>query len=130
MEAGVFGKLYKDTEIIIKQGEPGECIYVIQDGMVEIISETYRGEVQLALRGKGEFIGEMAIFERGLRSATVRAIGEARVLTVDKKNLLRRIHEDPSLAFRLMETMSTRIRALSNEVSLLRIQMEDDRDIL
>jgi CRP-like cAMP-binding protein len=80
--------------------------------------------VPLAVRGEGEFFGEMAIFEREVRMATVRALGQARVLTVDKKNFMRRIHEDPSLAFRLVEAMSRRIRALSNEVALLKSRVE------
>lgn len=125
MEAGVLGKVYKDSEIIIKQGEPGDCMYVIQEGLVEVVNQTVQGEVQLALRGKGEFFGEMAIFEREVRSATVRAVGDARVLTIDKKNFLRQIHEDPSLAFRLVQAMSARIRKLSTEVTSLRIRLED-----
>jgi CRP-like cAMP-binding protein len=124
MESGALGKVYKDTEIIIKQGELGDCIFVIQEGLVEIVNETDHGEVQLAMRGTGEFFGEMAIFERAVRMATVRAIGEARVLTVDKKNFLRRVHEDPSLAFHLAQTMSARVRELSTEVSLLRIKLD------
>lgn len=128
MESGVLGKLYKDTEIIVKQGEPGDSIYIIQDGMVEIVNETERGEVLLALRGKGEFFGEMALFERAVRSATVRALGEARVLTIDKKNFLRRVREDPSLAFRLVQAMSARVRELSTEVSHLRLELEGNFD--
>ncbi len=128
MESVTLGKIYHDTEIIIKQGEQGDCMYVIQDGLVEVVNEMDRGEVLLALRGKGEFIGEMAIFEREVRSATVRAIGEAHVLTIDKKNLLRRIHEDPSLAFQLVQAMSSRIRALSAEVSDLRLRLEGNFD--
>lgn len=124
MVAGVLGKNYKDTEVIIKQGEPGDYIYVIQEGLVEIVKETDRGEVQLALRSEGEFFGEMAIFEREVRSATVRALGEARVLTIDKENFLRRIYEDPSLAFHLVQIMSSRIRDLSTEVSLLRLKLD------
>ncbi len=125
MESNGIGKIYKDTEIIVRQGEPGENMYVVQDGLVEIIRETDQGEIQLALRGKGEFFGEMAIFERQARMATVRALGEARVLTIDKKNFLRRMHEDPSLAFHILETMSARIRELSKEVSALRIKLDD-----
>jgi len=130
MESGELGKIYKDTEVIIQQGEQGECIYVIQDGLVEVVKELDDGEVHLALRGNGEFFGEMAIFEREVRSATVRAMGEARVLTIDKKNLLRRIHEDPSLAFRLVQSMSARIRELSDEVTLLRVKLDGNIDQL
>jgi CRP-like cAMP-binding protein len=59
----------------------------------------------------------MAIFERELRMATVRALGEVRVLTIDEKNFLKRIHEDPSLAYRIVRTMSQRIRALATRVA-------------
>ncbi len=61
----------------------------------------------------------MVIFDRDVRSATVRGIGEVRVLNVDKKNLMRRIHEDPALAFRMVETMSLRIRELLDKVAKL-----------
>jgi CRP-like cAMP-binding protein len=117
MEAGALGKTYQDGEIIIRQGEVGDCMFVIQEGQVEVLAERDDQEVLIAVREEGDFFGEMAIFERDVRSATVRACGEVRVLTVDKKNFLRRIHEDPSLAFRLVETMSGRIRALSEEVA-------------
>lgn len=59
-------------------------------------------EIRLELLGEGEIIGEMAIFENEVRSATVRASGQARLLTVDKRNFLRRVHEDPSLAYRIV----------------------------
>ena len=120
MSEGALGKIYADGELIICQGEAGDCMFVIQEGQVEVILEENGKEVLLAVRGEGEFIGEMAIFEREVRMAMVRAKGQARVLTVDKKNFMRRIHEDPSLAFRLVETMSRRIRELSNEVAHLK----------
>ncbi len=124
MGSGTFGQVYKDTEIIVKQGEPGNCMYVVQEGLVEIVGEADGYEVQLAVRGKGEFFGEMAIFEQEVRSATVRALGETRVLTIDKKNFLRRVYEDPSLAFHLAQVMSARIRELSKEVTLLQIKRD------
>ena len=120
MASGELGKVYKDGEVIICEGEEGKCMYVIQEGEVEVFIRGDEGkEIRLGVRGEGEFFGEMAIFDRDVRSATVRALGEARVLTVDKKNFMRRVHEDPSLAFRLVETMSRRIRELGEEVARL-----------
>jgi CRP/FNR family transcriptional regulator len=120
MASGELGKIYKDGEVIICEGEEGNCMYVIQEGEVEVlIAGEGEKEIRLGVRGEGEFFGEMAIFDRNVRSATVRALGEARVLTVDKKNFMRRVHEDPSLAFRLVETMSHRIRELGEEVARL-----------
>lgn len=121
MTEGALGKIYQDGEVIIRQGEPGNCMYVIQEGRVEIILKRNGRELQLAIREEGDFFGEMAIFEREVRSATVRALGKVRALTVDKKNFMRRIHADPSLAFRIVETMSKRIRELTEEVGELKI---------
>ena len=120
MDMGALGKVYEDGEIIIRQGEVGNCMYVIQEGKVEVLIDNDGQEVQLAVREQGDFIGEMAIFERDVRSATVRAFGAVRVLTIDKKNFLRRISQDPSLAFRIVETMSSRIRDLSQENAQLK----------
>jgi CRP-like cAMP-binding protein len=119
VDTGALGKLYEDGEIIIRQGEVGDCMYVIQEGEVVIVLEEGDNEVFLATRTEGDFFGEMALFDRDVRSATVRAKGRARILTVDKRNLLSRIHKDPSMAFRVLETMSNRIRELCEDVNRL-----------
>jgi CRP-like cAMP-binding protein len=120
MDSGALGKIYQDGEIIIRQGEEGNCMYIVQEGQVEVIREQDGKAVRLALIGQGDVIGEMAIFEGEVRSATVRAVGQARLLTVDKKNFLRRVHEDPSLAYRLVKTMSRRIREMNEEIASLK----------
>jgi CRP/FNR family transcriptional regulator, cyclic AMP receptor protein len=125
MDSRMLGRIYKDTEIIIKEGDQGNCMFVVLEGLVEIVKEMNGAEVLLALRGSGEFFGEMAIFEKEPRSATVRALGEARVLTIDKKNFMRRVHEDPSLAFNVVQVMSARIRELSSEVTRLQVKLDE-----
>jgi len=117
MGIGALGKVYKNGEIIVRQGDPGDCMYVIQDGFVEVIFESEDQDVELNVLGKDEFFGEMAVFNEEHRTATVRARGEARILTVNHKNLLKCIHEDPSLAYRLMQVMSERIDRLSEAVA-------------
>ena len=119
-KSGALGKVYLDGEVIIRQGEVGDCVYVIQEGQVEVVAEQDGKELRLNVLEAGQFFGEMAIVQREARVATVRALGAARVLTVDKKSFLSRVHKDPSLAFRIMETMSQRIRELDAEVARLR----------
>jgi hypothetical protein len=106
------GRMYQDGEAIVQQGETGNCMYVIQDGYVEVVKETDDQDVTLAILGESDFFGEMAIFDNEVRAATVRAIGSARILTIDSRNLLRRIHEDPYFAYRLVKVMSSRVRKL------------------
>ena len=93
-------------------------MYVVQSGKVEVVQNTTAGgEQHLAFLEAGDFFGEMSGFEKEVRSATVRAVGEARVLKVDKKTLMRRIREDPLLAVNLLKTMSHRIRSLNAELA-------------
>ena len=119
MAKGELGKTYRDGEVITRQGDVGDCMFVIQHGRVQVLVEKDGVETPLRVANEGEFMGEMAIFDREERSATLRAMGEARLLTIDRKNFLKRIHRDPSLAFRLVQTMSKRVRDLSDEVEPL-----------
>jgi CRP-like cAMP-binding protein len=119
-DSAAIGKVYEDGDVIIREGETGDCMYVVQEGEVEVYTERGGEEVSLAVRKQGDLVGEMSIFEREVRSASVRAHGRARVLTLDKKNFMRRINEDPSLAIRIVQTMSRRIRELSEEVARLK----------
>ena len=120
MNIGALGKVYEDGEVIIKQGEVGDCMYVVQQGEVEVVLENPGAEISLSVLKRGDVFGEMALFTKETRSATVRARGKARVLTVDKRGFLKRVHEDPSLAFRILQKMSERIRSLNQEVIRLR----------
>jgi len=118
MVSGSLGKVYRDGEEIVRQGNMGESMYVVQSGRVEVVQNTANGGLQhLAFLDAGNFFGEMSVFEKEVRSATVRAAGEARVLKIDKKTLLRRIREDPLLAVNLLKTMSQRIRLLNAEIA-------------
>jgi CRP-like cAMP-binding protein len=119
-DTGVLGTVYQDGQVIVRQGEVGDCMYVIQEGQVEVVTDEDGTEVRLAVLGERDFFGEMAIFGREVRMATVRALGPVRVLTVDKKTFLRRIHKDPSLAYHIVQTLSQRIRELDAEVARLR----------
>jgi len=100
-------------------------MHVIQEGQVEVFVEKDGRELPLAVRGEGEVIGEMAIFDKAPHSATVRARGEVRILTVDKRGFLRRIQEDPSLAFHILQNMSRRIRDLSEKLARFEEQKGD-----
>lgn len=127
MSDAAFGRFYRDGEIIACQGEVGDCMFVVQDGHVDILVEDAGTEILLRTAGRNEVLGEMAIFERKPRSATIRAKGRARVLTLDKRNFLRRINEDPSLAYRMIEASSRRVRELSEVIVALRRELEEHK---
>jgi CRP-like cAMP-binding protein len=120
---------FSEGDMIIKQGTEGDCLYVIQEGTVEVIAETGDKEVKLTELGPGEFFGEMGLFDKDVRSCTVRAVGKSKILTIDKRNFYQTIQKDPALAFRLLETMSRRIRQTNQKVTDLQKKYSFDTDL-
>jgi len=119
MRIGALGKTYEDGECIIRQGQVGDCMYIVQRGRVKVVLESPAGEIPLAVLKPGDVFGEMALFTNAPRSATVKARGKARVLSIDKRSFLKRICEDPSLAFSILRKMSERIGELDEKVGEL-----------
>jgi CRP/FNR family transcriptional regulator, cyclic AMP receptor protein len=123
MRKNALGKTYTDEQVIIQQGDDGSRMFVVQEGEVEVVRETEERDVRLVILSGGDFFGDVPFFERkgkgGKVRATARALGDARVLSVDRKTLVRRIHEDPSLAYRILQVMSRRIQEMEDEVTRL-----------
>ena len=91
-------------------------------GQAEVIQSKEGQEIRLAVLGEKDIFGEMAIFQRESRSATVRALTDVRALTIDKRIFLRRVHEDPSFVFDVLKKMSQRISNLDAELTRIRTE--------
>lgn len=114
MTDGELGRVYANGETICKEGDKGDVMYVVQSGKVKITKRAPSGELTLATLQGGDMFGEMALFDKLPRSATATAVGEARVLSIDRKKLFLSISHDPTLVFKMLETMSSRIRKLDD----------------
>jgi len=131
MQSNALGKVYQANEILVRQGEVGNCMYVIQSGKVELIKGSEGHEIFVGELGEGDFFGEMELFVKEPRAVTVRALSEVRVLTVDQKLLLRRIQEDPSLGFRIIQKLSHRVRELETElINATRAHLDDALEMI
>ena len=120
VKEGELGRIFPDGEIIFREGDEGDRMYVIQSGKVRITKKTPEGDVTIAVLESGEIFGEMALFDRMPRSATAAADGETRVLGIDKKKLFQSIDKDPTIVFRMLLSMSQRIRRLDEEFMKLK----------
>jgi CRP/FNR family transcriptional regulator, cyclic AMP receptor protein len=115
MQSTVLGRWLKDGQVICRQGELGDCLYIIEKGQVELMRRDGSTEFCLRVLEAGDIWGEGGLLERDhVRTATARAIGEVCVLTIEKRMFLDRIHEDPSFALKIMRRMSRRIRELED----------------
>lgn len=129
MSGRPLGRLYRDGECILYEGDPSESLFVVQEGRVEIAYDEADGTVRLAVLQAGDLFGEAALFSREPRSANVRALGDTRIMTLDRQVLLKRLKEDPLLALQILKSMFRRIRSLEDEIRRLRGEAgrRDDR---
>lgn len=104
------GRLYPPGEVIFHEGDPGACMYLVQKGALDVVLEEQGGRVVNSL-SSGEFFGEMSLLSGEPRSATIRCRDESRVMTIDERAFMRRMREDPLLAFRVLEKLCARLRA-------------------
>ena len=104
------GRLYGAGEIIFHKGDPGDCMYLVQKGSLDVVLDESTGTVIDTIRS-GEFFGEMSLFSGEPRSATIRCRSESRVMTIDERAFMRRMEEDPVLAFRILEKLCGRLLA-------------------
>ena len=98
-------------ETLFKTGEPGESLYIVRDGEVELfIRDTAGQKILLAIAGNGEVFGELALLDRGPRTATAMALADTELLELDREDLLLLFHKSPTAALRLLAAMSQMTR--------------------
>lgn len=103
-------KTFKPGEDLVKEGDKGDCAYIVESGNVEILVKRNGQMVQIGSRGPGSIIGEMAMIDDQPRTATVRAIDECEVLEITRNDFARRIDRlDPVLKM-VMHVILTRYR--------------------
>lgn len=88
-------------ETVFQTGDPGEHLYVITGGAVEIL----RGDHVTVRMEMGEFVGEMAMFNQSKRVATVRAIEDSELLAVPDRDLQRMLLEHHPAAVKLVQEL-------------------------
>jgi CRP-like cAMP-binding protein len=98
----------KDT-VIFRQGEPGDTMYIVQTGAVEVSREHDGTETVMARLETGDFLGEMALLDDRPRSATAKTASESRLLAITRDSLLDRVAEDPDIALYILRCLCKRL---------------------
>ena len=92
--------------LIYREGDPGDAVFVIQEGEVEILRETNGEVVRLAVLSRGAIFCEMGVLRDKPRSTTVRALQETKMIVLSKPDFLDAFgDENNSLALRLLRML-------------------------
>ena len=112
----------KRGQVLCREGDPGEEMFVVRRGTF-VISKPVTGRVEqvLARIGPGEFFGEMSLFARAPRSATVQADTDAMLLVLDRESLTRMTEQSPRAAaaffYAMVQVFIERLRASGDLVA-------------
>jgi CRP-like cAMP-binding protein len=102
---------YQKGELIIKEGERDNRLFVVISGRVEAVKRLgQRDEKLLGAFGPQAYFGEMAMIDDLARSASVVATEDTRVLCLEQLDLHREMAEYPHMALELLQMMSRRLR--------------------
>jgi CRP-like cAMP-binding protein len=93
-------------KVLCEEGSPGHEFYLVLDGTATVS----RKKRKVATVGPGQYFGEMALLDRGPRSATVVADTDMDVLVLGQREFAGVIDEVPALAHKLLTTMAQRLR--------------------
>ncbi|MBN2003325.1 MAG: cyclic nucleotide-binding domain-containing protein [Anaerolineae bacterium] len=97
-------------DIIFREGDHGETMYVIWSGRALVIKGDPVSPTVLSRRGPGEIIGEMALLEGQPRSASVIALDNMRMLSINRDGFHQLLADDPGIGMHLMAILSARLR--------------------
>ncbi len=101
---------------IFKQGDPGDGVYVVQDGRVELSGALGPGQRQVfAQIGPGDLFGEMAVVEDKPRSAHAVAALDTTAVFIPRAAMLAAVQQSPELAFGLLREISHRLREFNRQ---------------
>ena len=111
-------RVFEKGDLIFRQGDDGNCAYIIEKGRVEVFVEEGGVETPISRLEVGEIFGEMAIIDSTPRSASVRALEDCRLSLVSQDQLSSRLSEADAVVRLLVNMLLKRIRVGLNEKSV------------
>ncbi len=111
-------------EILFRDGDSGELLYVVSRGELAVIKEVHDEERELARLPAGSFVGELSMLNGEPRSATVVARTDCLLRVYDRASFESMLISNPSVAIRLVYELASRLQGSNDMLAQLRSQLE------
>jgi CRP-like cAMP-binding protein len=103
---------FPDDGILVLQGDPGDGLYVLTDGMVKVTVAAESGtETMLAVRSRGDLIGEFAVLDGEPRTATARAVGAVSAIRISRARFTEFGQRYPAAQTTITKSLVAKMRA-------------------
>ncbi|HYL49677.1 MAG TPA: cyclic nucleotide-binding domain-containing protein [Stellaceae bacterium] len=99
-------------QIIFNKGDPGQCMYIVQSGTIEIVI----GDKVVETLGTNEALGFMTMIDKQPRSSTARAKEACELSLIDERKFRFMVDEVPNFAMYIMGVLARRIRGMSDAI--------------
>lgn len=101
---------YDGGDVVLREGDPGDTMYLVMEGTVRVETRTPSGTLQLAELGRGACVGEVSVLTGGPRTATVSAVTAVTAATFARHRILRLLDAHPKVRAVLDTLIEARAR--------------------
>ena len=116
---GRLGREYVPGDVLFREGESGDVMYVIQAGTVRISNAVGGPDKTLAILGSGGFFGELALLNGKPRTATATVMDPTRCLVIDSRTLEEMVAKNAEIALRLIKKLAKRLDSADSLIEVL-----------
>lgn len=111
-------KVFEPGQVLFKEGDPGTEAYLVRSGYVTIWKMDEGKRVDLADRGPGEILGEMALLDDKPRSASVSAKNRVEVEVITRADLKTMLGQTPEPLVVILHQLMSRLRDVNEMVAM------------
>ena len=112
---------FSKGEALMREGESGECAYIIESGNVEILVQRDGQLLQIGTRGPGSLLGEMAMIDDKPRTATVRALDDCTAIEITREDFAHRVEGADPVIKMVMRIVTARYRDMIARTEAVRV---------
>jgi CRP-like cAMP-binding protein len=124
-----YGITKKKGEFLFKEGDKAVHLYMIHSGKVQISKKIGKTNEEIQILGEGEFVGEMALINSALRSATAIALEDCELISMDRESFENCVRDNHKFSLSVIELLSDRLRE-TNELLTDLISREREMNLL
>ncbi len=117
------GRTYNAGDVIFREGEIGNEMFIIQSGRVKITKQLKDGvEKTLVILGSGDFFGEMAVIDKDVRSANAVAMEPSKLIALDEDVFEMHMQTNPNIVKKILKNLTSRLRDANQQIANLMIK--------